>query len=79
MKYIGYKLLVHTTQTVTTLLFVVVIINYCEGDPCENGGTCFNKETTFGCICGKTADVTFGGPTCAQGSFQLVHVRNLQV
>lgn len=42
-------------------LYLLALDNYCDSNPCMNNATCYNRETTFECICNGT----FYGMDCA--------------
>ena len=41
-------------------VFILSAVLPCDSDPCENGGTCLNGESTFTCLCTPG----FTGDTC---------------
>ena len=40
-------------------------IDYCDSNPCENGGTCQEQQEGFNCVC----DAAWTGNTCGIGEF----------
>ena len=44
------------------LLLLFYCLDYCASNPCMNGGTCFNDDKSFKCIC--TGQYT--GITCQE-------------
>ena len=43
---------------------LLVEINECESNPCENGGTCIDMEGGYECTC----ESGFTGPACETGN-----------
>ena len=39
--------------------------DYCAGDPCQNGGVCYNMTEDYLCVCPST----FSGKNCTDGIF----------
>ena len=37
--------------------------DFCAGDPCQNGGTCYNTTGTYHCDC----DINWTGNNCTDG------------
>ena len=59
----------------TTLLFIV-LVDFCEPDPCKNNGMCVSGESTFVCTCKDG----FSGEDCGETGESLhLNVRELLV
>ena len=45
--------------------FCATDVDYCDSNPCENGGTCQEQQEGFNCVC----DAAWTGDTCGVGEF----------
>lgn len=54
-------------------------MDFCEDNPCQHGGICFNGATSFTCQCVSVDGVQFGGPTCEDGQFSNKAVTSVMV
>ena len=52
-------------KTVEKLFWMLILdINECESNPCENGGTCTDMEDGYSCAC----ESGFTGSECESGT-----------
>ena len=48
-------------------------LDFCENDPCQNGGVCHNRTDDYLCVCPPT----FSGENCTDGKINLVVTENM--